>query len=115
MINLISQVYDKLNKEIVSILLKNFVNLHLEINEILNYFFTINQLLYHIDFYANNRGERKYEQNLIKKYYELMSNEFSYCIENYKTEPGDDIIGYMNKEDRRRKVYMDDSCIILFI
>jgi hypothetical protein len=112
LITLLSLCFDKVTPEIISVLLKNFVNQCLDIKEILNYFFTINQLICHFDFYAipGTDLSRRYELGLIKKYYEKMPVEFSYCIENYKTEPGDDFMNYNGNEERRRKVYMDDSC-----
>jgi hypothetical protein len=117
LIQQLHKVYDLLTPEVISILLENFMQSHMDIKEILNFFFIINQSLLHFDFYSKNPDYvTKYEYSLIQKYYETMSADFSYCIEFYKTEPGNDaLFNYANNNERRRKVYMDDSCNILFI
>jgi hypothetical protein len=120
LINSLSEVFDKITPEIIGIILKNCINKNMYIKEILNFLFSINQMIYFIEFFQSNViNLRTFKNNTIENYYALDNEDFTYIFKNYKVVPAgedtsDDIMGYRDSSDLRRVLKMDDSCMIIY-
>lgn len=104
LIELLNQSYPNISKENTSILLKSFLKQHFHTKEIINIFYSINQMILHILYYntlINNDTykSRNFSNNSIDSYYNH-SNNHKY-------------INLMNHKNKRRTILIDDMSIYI--